>query len=61
MLVGGTGGIEYSNAGTGEPPIAYMHALVKRLEKKGYVAGVSVRAATNDFRIVGNAAALDYE
>jgi len=58
---GGTGGIEYSNAGTGEPPIAYMHALVKRLEKKGYVAGVSVRAATNDFRIVGNAAALDYE
>ena len=22
---GGTGGIEYSNAGTNEPPIAYMH------------------------------------
>ena len=59
---GGTGGIEYSNAGTNEPPIAYMHELVKRLkDESGYVSGVSVRAATNDFRIVGNAAALDYE
>jgi len=59
---GGTGGIEYSNAGTNEPPIAYMHELVKRLkDESGYVSGVSVRAATNDFRVVGNAAALDYE
>jgi len=59
---GGTGGIEYSNAGTDEPHIAYMHALVKRLEDDaGYVSGVSVRAATNDFRIVGTPAALDYE
>lgn len=59
---GGTGGIEYSNAGTGEPPIAYMHALVQRLaDQGGYVRGVSVRAATNDFRTVGNPAALAYE
>ena len=35
---------------------------MKRLkDESGYVSGVSVRAATNDFRIVGNAAALDYE
>jgi len=51
---GGTGGIEYSNAGAGgEPHIAYMHALVSALENVGYVAGVSLRAATSDFRGVG--------
>ena len=59
---GGTGGIEYSNAGTGEPPIAYMHSLVKTMEDKaGYVSGISIRAATNDFRIVGLDASLDFE
>lgn len=58
---GGTKGVEYSNAGTGEPPIAYMHAMIASLKLHGYVPGVSVRAATNDFRIVGVPAALDYE
>ena len=58
---GGTGGIEYSNAGTSEPPIAYMHALVQRLEAAGYVAGKTVRAATNDFRSAGVPEALDYQ
>jgi lysophospholipase-3 len=50
---GNTGGIEYSNAGTQEPKVAYMHKLVSKLEGVGYTAGVNLRAATNDFRLLG--------
>lgn len=50
---GGTGGIEYSNAGTHEPKLAYMHKLVAALEGVGYKAGETLRAATNDFRAAG--------
>ena len=59
---GGTGGIEYSNAGTiDEPKIAYMHALVKSLVARGYKRSISIRAATNDFRSVGLRATNEYE
>lgn len=58
---GGTGGIKYSNAGTHEPPIAYMLELVTKLEKVGYVSGISLRAATNDFRSAGVPEALEYQ
>eukprot|EP00945_MAST-04E_sp_MAST-4E-sp1_P005835 g5835.t1 len=50
---GGTAGIEFSNAGTKEPQVNYMHKLVDAFVASGYERGVSIRAATNDFRAVG--------
>ena len=58
---GGTLGVEYSNAGTHEIPIAYMESFVKALRSKGYASGTSVRAATYDFRAAGDPQALTHQ
>ena len=57
---GGTGGVEYANAGApGEPPIPYMDKLVGRLTRAGHIPGVSLRGAPYDFRSAGLPDALD--
>eukprot|EP00939_MAST-03C_sp_MAST-3C-sp1_P003896 g3896.t1 len=59
---GGVNGVEYSNYGTWDPiKIPYMKALIDSLESVGYERGVSLRAATYDFRSAGVSDVLDVQ
>lgn len=55
---GGLNGVNYMNPNTAaEPPVPYMNTFTSHLiDKGGYVAGKSLRAATYDFRTAGDPA-----
>ena len=50
-----------TGANINTPPSPPSHHLVTKLEKVGYESGVTLRAATNDFRSAGVPEALDYQ
>lgn len=57
---GGLDGVRYANKGTRDPvPVPYLETFVQAFLKKGYEAGVSLRAATYDFRKAGEADFLE--
>jgi len=59
---GGVDGVEYSNAGSGDVlPMPYMHEMIVALEAVGYKRGVSLRAATYDFRVAGLPEVLQWQ
>lgn len=59
---GGVGGVEYSNAGSGDlVKMPYMRDMIAALEAVGYERGVSLRAATYDFRAAGLPEVLQWQ